>query len=482
MRNQIQVTALLLTALFISGSNVRSQSPSQPEPLEVEAEEFSLPVKEQRKLRVEAPTVASANDLIPAFRTLARQNIIQLRPLSSEERRVIAEPEGPQELAETIGIDRELPTAISLRGTGDAAIGSAVAGGLVSRAPAGGLAWTIAIASPGASAVRVEFEPGQLSAGSRLYVTDGSEVYGPYTLSSQPTYSNTVFNSRIYIQLQVPAGAALDGLTIRRIAHLVLPPENVATPGGPPESLALLSHCKLRRFCRPTNPIPNPTTEQAAFETATLGVARIFYKKGTKHYVCSGGLLADRTNSRTPFFLTARHCFSTQASATSLETFFRYRKPCNGSIPGLSQVPRTKGATLLATSSQTDFTLVQLSQSPPTDSHFFRWSTADISDSTTALYRVHHPHGWTMHSQNSTARRVGGCSVLPRGRFIYSTPTGGGTAGGSSGSLVFRLTNGQPEVVGQLYGACSSRAGCGYANVDGAFARTYPNVQQYLDR
>ncbi|HEX8239671.1 MAG TPA: trypsin-like peptidase domain-containing protein [Allosphingosinicella sp.] len=473
--------SLLLFTLALLAADAPSMGIAQPAGSNESSAEFFLSVKQQRRLAVDQPTIASLRDLAQVFKSFPRARAIQLPPLSQEERNFLSQNDDSEEMREKIGIDRELPQPVLLQSTPGAVPGSILAQGLVGTAPGGGLSWTIEIVSPGATGLRVEFEPGQLPEGGRIYVTDGqSEVYGPYTLGPEPTFSNTVFSSRIFVQLQVPRGAALTGVSIRRIAHLVEPIEGLAVTGGPAANLTLATHCNLKQFCKPTSPVTNPTPEQSAFETATRGVARIIYKEGAGHYKCSGGLLADNTNSRTPFFLTANHCFNTQASATSLEAFFRYRKPCNGAVPKLSQVPRTLGSTLLATSGDTDFTLVQLSQTPPSDAHFFRWTSEDLSNSTTPIFRVHHPHGYPMHKQTSRIRPVGGCKYRPKGRYIYSTPTDGGTAKGSSGSLVYRLNGNEPEVVGQLYGSCTSKGGCGYANVDGAFAMTFPKVRQYL--
>ena len=55
--------------------------------------------------------------------------------------------------------------------------------------------------------------------------------------------------------------------------------------------------------------------------------------------------------------------------------------------------------------------------------------------------------------------------------------------GGSSGSPV---VNSASEVIGQLYGCCGYNCGndCDFANnwtVDGAFAETWPYVEEFLD-
>ena len=100
-------------------------------------------------------------------------------------------------------------------------------------------------------------------------------------------------------------------------------------------------------------------------------VAHLWFMVGGGGYICSGGLVNDTVNgSWIPYLLTANHCFSTQASATSLNAYFDYRSStCNGAAPPLGSVPRVVGSTLLATNPSTDFTFVQLNANPTGDNY-----------------------------------------------------------------------------------------------------------------
>ncbi|HTN16480.1 MAG TPA: trypsin-like peptidase domain-containing protein, partial [Chitinophagaceae bacterium] len=233
------------------------------------------------------------------------------------------------------------------------------------------------------------------------------------------------------------------------------------------------TECQLKPYC-----IPSPTLpDQVIFEQASLAIAKISYVKGMYSYVASGGLLHNSTNR--PLFLTANHCIASQSVAASCEALWAYREACDSAAPNSTFI-KTLGATLIATSRLTDFTLLQLKSNPPTGSYYFRWSDEDVSRSSETLYRIHHPHGYPQHYQISRIRNLGGCS-MPIGNFIYSNPQLGITATGSSGSPCFRATDGHAELMGQLYGACSSSPQtCNHANVDGAFSATYPMIKAYL--
>ena len=95
-------------------------------------------------------------------------------------------------------------------------------------------------------------------------------------------------------------------------------------------------------------------------------VAHISFFRDGDELICSASLLNDQNpNGLIPYALTANHCFSSQSAASSLEAFWDYHaSSCGGAVPNLGSLPRSNGATLLATSSGTDFTFVQLNSAP----------------------------------------------------------------------------------------------------------------------
>jgi V8-like Glu-specific endopeptidase len=226
----------------------------------------------------------------------------------------------------------------------------------------------------------------------------------------------------------------------------------------------------------------------SAIQPAQDAVAYLIYNVGSSAYICTGGLLNTTTSSGDPYLLTANHCFSTQASATSLEAHFQWTVPCGGSCgsqyspPG--SVPSVLGSTLLATSANSDFTFVELNSAAPSGSVFLGWSTTPVANSAgTPLYRISHPSGSPQaYSAQSVNTSSGQCGSIPRPRFIYSDATVGDSEGGSSGSPVL---NASGQVVGQLFGACgaspSTTCDSDDRTVDGAFATTYSSIEQWLD-
>jgi V8-like Glu-specific endopeptidase len=213
----------------------------------------------------------------------------------------------------------------------------------------------------------------------------------------------------------------------------------------------------------------------------------MIFQSGRYAYICSGGLIADTDNSYDrPLFLTANHCISKGREASSLETFFQYTTPCGSTNNcDFPNTPSTVGASIVSKGRSSDYTLLELSQQPPSGSHFLGWNSTPIATSDgTQLLRISHPSGspqaYSEHEVDSDFVQCGG---LPVGNFIYSEDLFGATEGGSSGSPVVDSSG---KIVGQLYGGCGYNINdvCDAAQnrtVDGAFASYFSDIQDILD-
>jgi len=389
-------------------------------------------------------------------------------------------------LAEPVGF-AELPAGVP---AGDSRI---FAGGLLERTADGSLAWTSSFSSTGAGGLRLHLSRARLPLGSRVYVYGGAgEIQGPYDFSSgtrpEGFWTNTIFSDAIAIEVRVPGKAspaelAKATLLVGAVVHLEHPS---FAPSSSPKADAVLrprsDACFVDRSCVTTAEFPN-------VDQATRSIGQLTFEDGGSHYLCTGGLLNTTEGSSVPYLLTANHCFSTQASATSLEAYWQYRTAtCNGPYPPEGQFPRTLGSTLLATGAapgSSDYTFVQLSQPPPDDSVMLGWTTADVSTADgLVLYRLSYANGNPMvftREQITSHPTPDVCSDAPQSTFLYEKDIQGGTAGGSSGSPLYLE---DLRVVGQEYGACGTNEDdCDAVNnsaVDGAFASTFPALRQWL--
>ncbi|WP_226858628.1 trypsin-like serine peptidase [Diaphorobacter aerolatus] len=94
-------------------------------------------------------------------------------------------------------------------------------------------------------------------------------------------------------------------------------------------------------------------------------VASMEYVSDRKGYYCTGTLINDAKSSGTPYFLTANHCISTQAAASTLVTAWFYTSTaCNSGTSSSGVRQLTKGATLLYATASTDTSFLQLNEKP----------------------------------------------------------------------------------------------------------------------
>src|SRR5258708_3756459 len=166
-------------------------------------------------------------------------------------------------------------------------------------------------------------------------------------------------------------------------------------------------------------------------------VGELFFVVDGSGFACTGGLLNDKLSSGTPYLLTANHCISTQAAASTLQVFWDYTSnSCNGTAPALDVLPQSNGATLLATSVRSDFAFLKLASVPP-NRFFLGWTTAAVADGT-VISRLSHPcpdcpaSGPRAQAFSTTFRTTSPanvCGVDPDGRdwsnlthLLYSSP------------------------------------------------------------
>jgi len=345
-----------------------------------------------------------------------------------------------------------------------------VAGGRgVTTMPDGSLVWTAEVASPGAVGLRLHLSRFELPAGATLVVVnaaDPSEAYGPFTgggpRGEGERFLSTVFGDAARVEIRVPpesAGARLL-FSIDRVAHRYR--ERAAGMedlriGVPTKSGA----CQNDVVC------DADYAQDVARAVATMEISA----SDGNVYLCSGALLNDSdATTNVPYFLTAHHCIDSEYDANHTEFYFDYRAAtCGGLAPKLSSVPRVSGATMLATSASSDFTLLKLTGALPSNRFFCGW-TAGRQNTGEEVVGVHHPGGAKMSISYGTM-------LDPDGNFHQVQWTSGVTAPGSSGSPLF---NPAKQVVGQLYGGSSS---CTFrAGIDeyGRFDRTYTTIRTWL--
>jgi hypothetical protein len=406
------------------------------------------------------------------------------------------------------GFARPLPLSIEVN-LGPSAAGHASPvhepGGILADAGEGFVAWGTRVHVDDAYRLRLHMLDVQVAPGTRMWVWGVGEKPREFGLELRAPagdlWTPSVGGPDLMLEVHAPKGASAHfavhemmelfgpgspwtpaGFANRNPPNLPLPSESraQAPPGGESILTADSSACLLDAACAPSSSV---------LTALHFAVAQLIFNVGSKSFLCSGGLLNNTKGDGTPYLLTAHHCFSDQASASSLEAFWQYEDPsCGTPAPAENTFPSTSGATLLATGATSDFTFVLLSGSVPNNSTFLGWtSLPGALTSGVPLYRVSYPapSGIPLPQGYTESRFLTSSSSECAGPgHIYSTTVAGAgdTAGGSSGSPV-ALAN--SEVVGQLHGQCLATRGsdnCDPNNLyaDGAFSQTFPFISQWL--
>jgi len=345
-----------------------------------------------------------------------------------------------------------------------------VAGGAgVASMPDGSLVWTAQIRSPGAVGLRLHASRFELPRGASLELYDAADprqAYGPFTgggpRQTGERFLPTVFADTVRVEIRVAREAAGKALlfSIDRVAHRYR--ERAAGQEDPRVGVvAKAGACENDVVCDANY------VQDVARGVATMEIS----SSDGNVYLCSGALLNDADPlTFVPYFLTAHHCVSSEFDANHTEFYFDYRAAtCGGAAPKLSSVPRVSGATLLATSATSDYTLLKLTGVMPSNRFFCGW-TSGRQNTGEAVVGVHHPGGAKMAISYGTL-------LDPDGNYHRVQWSSGVTAGGSSGSPLF---NPQKQIIGQLYGgesSCTLRDG---VDEYGKFDKTYPFLRPWL--
>jgi hypothetical protein len=190
--------------------------------------------------------------------------------------------------------------------------GERVGGGLLEQ-KSGQLVWTAGFSSPGAGALRIRMERMWLPVGTVAYAYNRKgEVHGPYVLGGyqpEPIWSNTLFSDEVFLEIRFPRGfvdLSTARLNVSVLAHLE---HESFAPGAP--SPEVLADCFRDVSCVGEDDL-------AGLSNAKRAAAQLLFERDGGMYVCSGALVTTTAGNAIPYLLTANHCVSSAASASSL--------------------------------------------------------------------------------------------------------------------------------------------------------------------
>lgn len=344
------------------------------------------------------------------------------------------------------------------------------------------------VVSPGAAALRVAIDLRRLPAGAELRSASPMQAglehlelvnRRPQAADEQHWTAVTAGErQQIEIFLPGPMPASPLALPVRQVSHLLASPFQPSTLR---KALGSSGACNLDVACR--------RNLGAGFDNAENAVALMVFTEATGSFTCTGTLLNDTVAAtQVPYFFSAHHCVNTQDVAGTVNTFWEYEShTCGLPSSGINQ-RLTGGTDLLWSSAASDALLLRLRASPPASAFLAGWDSTPIPAGSPAI-ALHHPAGdRKMVSSGSvpgTASNVdiGGQVLSSSWRASWAEGT---TEGGSSGSGLFTLSNGQYLLRGGLAGGTASCANSGLPEAQGnvdfysRFDQVFPSLRAWL--
>ncbi|HNX67162.1 MAG TPA: T9SS type A sorting domain-containing protein [Bacteroidales bacterium] len=356
-----------------------------------------------------------------------------------------------------IGIDRsQLEMLMSVRQTKDQPYRFAVPS-VVSLKPGNSgilvrteneIVWVVGITSKGALSLNAIMRPFRLPQGGYLYVYDAARkvVRGAFTNESAAGSGVLpvlpVPGDSMIVECHFPGGnIPADCIEINKVSHDFI--GFFGNAAAKDRNYGTSDFCENDLLC----------SSDANRNLSARSVCRILIDGDV---LCTGTLINNTGKDLKAYLLTANHCISTPAEAAGSLFIFNYISPwCNG--PDIKITHSISGATLLASNSLVDFSLLELTSFPPLvfRPYLAGWNISETAAEST--YVIHHPSGDVMKISTDVDPPV--TQDYPESGFLtagfwevldYET---GATEFGSSGAALF----GQDDLVrGTLTGGKSS--------------------------
>ncbi|NOR86538.1 MAG: T9SS type A sorting domain-containing protein [Bacteroidales bacterium] len=319
--------------------------------------------------------------------------------------------------------------------------------------------YRLAISSPGALAIGAYFSDFHIPIGAELFIysPDHQQKIGAFTSLNNPSsgYFATEYllGDELIIEYREPVGVHGKGhFVVKEILHAYRgfdQQENEKGFGGSGD-------CEVNVNC----------PEGDGKKNQRDAVLRLLIKNGNSGVWCTGSLVNNTSEDRTPYVITADHC-GNQSSSSDQEQwviYFHYQawgcanpagEPTHKTMVGCTEVASSSNAGILGS----DFFLVQLLQDVPENynPYFLGWNRDGLGSSNG--YSIHHPQGdiKKVSTYTDALENASYSSGIPNGfwEVVWSETTSGHgvTEPGSSGSPIF---DSEGYLVGTLTGGQES--------------------------
>ena len=317
--------------------------------------------------------------------------------------------------------------------------------GVKTEIPGKGTIWQFEVISQQCYSIGIEFGKFHLPEGAKVFIYDKSR--------SQLLGAFTQMNNNAISQLTIADVTGQDAIVE------YFEPTDRSFPGELVISTIMQAYQNPLKASSISIGINCP--EGANWQDVKHSVCLFTFHDSQFSYDCTGFLVNNVREDGTPYFQTANHCVSTNTVARTLVTYFNFENRTCTSTDGVRRLSLS-GASLKATNSYSDFSLLLLNEYPPASylPYYAGWEAGSVSPLQGTS--IHHPQG--------TAKCIAIDSNAP---FNYATTldwtdpntntstssasnthwdvqfTSGDVQSGSSGAPLF---NQNARVIGQLHG------------------------------
>ena len=304
--------------------------------------------------------------------------------------------------------------------------------------------WRLRIESPGAVSLNLGFSRYHMPPGGQLnvYAADGRAELPPFTSRDNDAHGQLwtpiIASDAIVVEVVVPRGVA-DQLA------LTLASINIGYRSFDEFAPDKSGACNVDVAC--------PAADD--WRNEAQAVALISVAGST---LCSGYMVNNTAQDKTPYFATANHCGLNTSNAASLVVYWNYQaSTCGGPRDGTMSHSQT-GAYFRASYATSDFALVELDEDPNPSLNiaFAGWDHSGADALRAAC--IHHPNADEKaisfeNDPTSTTSYLSNFSPGNSSHVRVSDWDTGTTEGGSSGSPLF---NQDHHVIGQLHGGSAA--------------------------